>query len=83
MLWCFERSHEELRVETRYDNETAEYVAVVRYPDGREETQRFATSDEFKTWLEKFQSQLQDGNWHLQGGGPIFLPSGWRDDRQM
>jgi hypothetical protein len=80
MLWCFERSHEELRVETRYDNETAEFVTVVRHPDGRELTHRFANNADFRTWLEAFQRELQDGDWQLQGGGPIFLPYGWRDD---
>ena len=39
MLWFFEREKESLRVETRYDNDTSEFVTVVRYPDGHEHTE--------------------------------------------
>ena len=35
MLWFFERDQHRVRLETRYDNATAEYVAVATYPDGR------------------------------------------------
>jgi hypothetical protein len=38
MLWFFERDQHSVRLETRYDYDTAEYVAVATYPDGREET---------------------------------------------
>jgi hypothetical protein len=36
MLWWFGRNEESLQLETRYDNETAEFVAIVRHPDANE-----------------------------------------------
>ena len=36
MLWFFDREDESLRIETRYDNERSEFVAIVTYPDGSE-----------------------------------------------
>ncbi|SRR5216684_1419883 len=45
MLWFYERDHVSLRVETRYDNDTAEYVGILHHPDGRQETQRFDKRD--------------------------------------
>ena len=82
MLWCFERHNELLRVETRYDNETSEFVAIVRHPDGREETHRFATADAFRSWLTAFEQTLAAEQWTSQGP-PLFLPEGWPDERKM
>ena len=33
MIWIFERGEESLRLETRYDNETTEYVLILHHPD--------------------------------------------------
>ena len=44
-MWFYKRNRASLHVETRYDNETSEYVAVIARPDGRELTQRFHTRD--------------------------------------
>jgi len=41
MVWLFERSDETLQLETRYDNDTSEFVAIIRYADGHEHTERF------------------------------------------
>ena len=48
MLWFFDREDESLRLETRYDNDRSEFVAVVRYPDGRERSERFSTLGDFR-----------------------------------
>lgn len=76
MLWFFEREEQSLRLETRYDNDTSEFVAVVHYPDGREHTERFIALDEFRTWLLTFESSLDAQRWTNQSG-PIILPYGW------
>ena len=52
MLWFFERDDESLKLETRYDNDTSEFVVIVRHPDGREQTERFTDGDEYGAWLE-------------------------------
>lgn len=82
MLWCFERENETLRLETRYDNETSEFVVIVRYPDGREQTQRFKENDAFRAWLVAFEQSLEAEQWTSQGA-PILLPDGWPDKRMM
>lgn len=82
MIWFFERESESLRVETRYDNDTSEFVAIVRYADGREQTHRFTKMDEFRAWLVAFEQSLEADHWVSQGG-PSFLPNGWPDERLM
>jgi hypothetical protein len=78
MLWFFDRDNESLRLETRYDNETQEFVAIVRYPDGQELNRRFREGDAFRTWLEAFERALGAKRWQGRGG-PIVLPYGWPD----
>lgn len=51
MLWLFERDEESLNLETRYNNDTSEYVVIVRYPDGRDHSERFTDSDQCRAWL--------------------------------
>lgn len=80
MLWFFEREQESVRLETRYDNDTVEYVAVVTYPDGREETERFTDSDLYQRWLEAWQRTLEADRW-IRRGPPIVLPDGWPNQR--
>jgi hypothetical protein len=80
MVWLFERSDESLNLETRFDNDTAEFVAIIRYPDGHERTERFTEADEFRSWLVEFERNLETQHWMRQGGGgPVFLPNGWPD----
>jgi hypothetical protein len=78
MIWFFERGKETLRIETRYDRETTEYVAALHYPDGREQEQRFPTLEEFGRWLRATESRLQLERW-TSPGPPLFLPHGWPD----
>jgi hypothetical protein len=80
MLWFFEREEQSLRLETRYDNDTSEFVAVVRYQDGREHTERFTALDEFRSWLLTFESRLDAERWTNQSGA-IILPYGWPNKR--
>lgn len=59
MLWFFERNHEVAQLETRFDNETAEYVAVIRWPDGHEDTGRSPDVESYRTLLAALEHQLQ------------------------
>jgi hypothetical protein len=77
MLWFFERDAESLQIETRYDNETAEFVAIVRQPDGQEQTARFKELEAFRSWLSAFQNIVTDDEW-VRRDAPIILPDGWR-----
>jgi hypothetical protein len=81
MVWFFERDDKSLRLETRYDNDRAEFVALVRYPDGREETERFTAIDKFHSWVVAFERNLEVQNW-TNPTGPIILPYGWPNPRR-
>jgi hypothetical protein len=80
MLWFFDRDQESIRLETRYDNEAGQFVGEVRYPDGREETQRFAEREMLNAWLVTFERTLTMEHW-INHGGPIILPYGWPNKR--
>ena len=47
MVWFYKRDRVSLSLETRYDNDTLEYVAIVVHPDGRRETERFDRRESF------------------------------------
>jgi hypothetical protein len=80
MLWFFERDQHAVRLETRYDNDTAEYVAIVTYPDNRQETERFSDADLYRRWLESWERALEADHW-TRRGPPLVVPSGWPDKR--
>ena len=80
MLWFFERDDESLRLETRYDNDTSEFVAIVHYPDGQQRTERFRDGEKFRVWLEAFEQNLVIQHWAGRSG-PIILPYGWPNKR--
>jgi len=77
MLWFFERHDESLTIDTRYDNDTSEFVAIVRYSDGREQTKRFSEADEYGLWLDMLERSLEQEHWTRHTGGPVVLPDGW------
>jgi hypothetical protein len=79
MLWFFERKDERLRLETRYDNDRHEFVAVIRWPDGREQTERFTEIREFRKYLVALDRVLEFARW--KPTSPVFLPYGWPDKR--
>ena len=59
MFWFYKRDRVSLSLETRYDNETAQYVAVVVHPDGRRETKQFDRAVLFRSWLEAFEARFR------------------------
>jgi hypothetical protein len=77
MIWFFARGSQSLRVETRYDNVTAEFLLVVPRQDGVGEIERFRDADAFRTRLEALQEQLQADHWTAVGQ-PVLLKDGWK-----
>jgi len=77
MLWFFEREDQSLRLESTYDNKTAEFVVSVQWPDGREQTERFAELEACRAWLLAFDNAIEAERW--KPNGPIVLPYGWPD----
>jgi hypothetical protein len=76
VIWFYTRENESLRLETRYDNATFEYVGVLTQPDGHQETKRFTTVEDFRAWLVSFEQELTADHW-LSSGDPHVFPEGW------
>ena len=82
MIWFFEREQKSICLETRYDNDAAEYVAIVTYPDGRQETERFVDVEPYRRWLKVWEKMLSAQHW-TRRGPPIVLPDGWPHRRPL
>jgi hypothetical protein len=77
MIWFFERGNKSLRVETRDDKATAEYVLVVPRPDGGQQIERFKETVAFRKRLEALETQLAAEHWTAVAP-PVFLKDGWK-----
>jgi hypothetical protein len=76
MLWIYQRGSEKLRVETRFDNATEEYVVIVYGQDGTQQASRFKDAALFQTRLETLEKQLDRESW--QSDGVRLLRDGWK-----
>jgi hypothetical protein len=76
MIWFFERNNEIIQLETRYDNVTREFVAVIRPPQGVEQVEHFTNEAAFRARLIELERKLDADRW-VQKGGPTVLPDGW------
>lgn len=76
MLWIYQRGSEMLRVETRFDNDTEEYVLIVYREDGTQQAARFKDGDLFQTSLETLEKHLDSESW--QSDGVRLLRDGWK-----
>jgi hypothetical protein len=76
MLWFMTRASESLTLETRYDNDTLEYVVIIRYPDGRDEQRRFTDASACQTWLVTTERRLASDGWTADGP-PTLLSDAW------
>ena len=77
MVWLFERGDESLRLETRYERATADYVLIMHQPDGSEQVERFKDQTSFRTRLDALENQLRAELWGVVGS-PVFLRDGWK-----
>jgi len=78
MVWFYKRDRVSLSVETRYNNQTAEYVAIIFHPDGRQQIERFDTGPAFREWLMALEQRLAHEQWTPDGPAHV-LPDGWPD----
>jgi hypothetical protein len=76
MIWLFERGQEVLRIETRVDSATGDFVATVLWADGQSKEERFRGEDAFRARLLALERQLADEHW-TQIGGPTVLTEAW------
>lgn len=75
-MWFFARGDDAVRVETRFDNVTREYILEITKPDRTVDTQRFSDRAVFQTRLEKIEAQLEADSW-VQVSAEL-LPPAWR-----
>ena len=77
-MWFFERSDNVLELETRFDNETAEYVVELRVPNIEPQAEPFTTSEDFRKRLIALENGLSGQRWR-RIGPPALVPDGWPD----
>jgi hypothetical protein len=77
MVWLYEKQDSSLRIETRFDSATNEYVLEVTWPGRSPETERFTSIDAFRSRVLVLEQQLDAARW-MQVGSPEILPHGWR-----
>ena len=77
MIWLFERGEEVVRLETRIDAGSGEYVVEITWASRPREVLRFRDQEAFRSRLVALEQQLAQENW-TQLGSPEILPSGWR-----
>jgi len=79
MIWFYSRDDQWMRLEMRYDNDTAEFVVVLRHPDGRQGTERFPDLSGFSKCVVALEQRVKDEDWS-QSGPPLLVPEGFPID---
>ena len=77
MIWMFERGDEVLRLETRVDNASGDYVLVSTWADTDTRIERFRDHAEYQARILALEGQLAADHW-TQVGSPTILSDGWR-----
>lgn len=77
MIWFFQRAGEELRVVTRFDRSSNEYVVGVEWPDQPPQEERYSDYAAFNRRVQDLHGQLLESAW-LQSSAPELLQDGWR-----
>ena len=77
MVWFFARGNDSVRVETRFDNSTQEFVLDVAWANRPVETERFTDLKAFQDRVTAVEKRLEAESW-AQVGNPEILPHGWR-----
>jgi len=77
MVWFFSRGNDSVRVETRFDNTSREFVLDITWPGHPPETERFTGLEEFQARVLALEAHLE-AQAFAQVGTPKILPHGWR-----
>lgn len=77
MIWLFERGADVLRLETRVDNASGEYVLVSTWTEGPPQVERFRDFGTYEARILALEAKLAAEQW-LQVGSPTILFDGWR-----
>jgi hypothetical protein len=77
MVWFFSRGNDSVRVETRFDNASREFVLDVTWPHQPVITERFDDLGTFEARVLAVEAQLEAQSF-AQVGTPKILSYGWR-----
>lgn len=80
MMWFWTRENQVLTFETRYDNDTAEFVAELIWADGRRDVERFTDIEAFRQRLVALERRLEADRW-TNSGPPVFSAEGFPNRR--
>lgn len=75
MIWLYEKESQAIRLETRYDNRTLQYVLAIHRPEGQT-IERYEKLEDFRQRLLALEKSLADDAWH-RSGPPVLDPDGW------
>ena len=67
MVWFFQRRAEQLRIETRYERESDQFVLTVYTEDGSPRVELFPTFVGFQQRLKSLEDQLHGEQWSSAG----------------
>jgi hypothetical protein len=65
-----------MQMDTFYDNDSAEFVLRLYYPDGSRTVERFTSLAHFRQGIDVAERKLTAESWK-QDGQPIFIPDGF------
>jgi hypothetical protein len=77
VVWFFQRAGAEMRVVTRFDQMTGDYVVEVQWPGQANAIERYSDYDAFNQRVQRLHSELMESRW-IQLGMPARLKDGWR-----
>jgi hypothetical protein len=80
MIFIFERGASIIELETRYDNDTSEYVLELRQPDTSDQLERFENAGAFRERLAEIERGLEGRKWR-RSGPPVLVPEGFPTQR--
>jgi hypothetical protein len=77
MIWFFQRAGAEMRVVTRFDQTSGEYVVEVAWPGRDTAIERYTDYDAFNQRVQRLHKELMESRW-IQHGTPAIISDGWR-----
>jgi len=75
MVWIFQRGDDLLRVETRRDRKSREFLLILRQSDGTELVDRFKSKGKFQKRLDDLERKLKANRWAASEAPGIPQPS--------
>ena len=77
MIWLFERGHEAIRLETRFDRPSDEYTISITWADAATTMERYPAFAEFHARIMALEQRFSTDHW-AQVGSAQIIPGDWR-----